>query len=230
MALQLVIAPSGGDIIPDEFRPWDTTAPLIFGGASSTSEILLNLPEVEKNDGNKVPPFTSEEGLELERLTLDPSQEPGVRMFDPNDVDTFNELTSMVIQMLHGIPSMVRTKTVPVATEPSTGRTLTPTEEKLRNGRSFSEVIEYLTSRPWTIVEEVYFESPLMGEARERIEFERQEEEREPIVEEGSIVCTGRGCTSRRITENQVQTRSADEGFTSFLFCTECGHRWRKRG
>ena len=28
----------------------------------------------------------------------------------------------------------------------------------------------------------------------------------------------------------QVQTRSADEPMTTFVFCNECGNRWKVRG
>ncbi|XP_013390453.1 transcription elongation factor S-II [Lingula anatina] len=34
-------------------------------------------------------------------------------------------------------------------------------------------------------------------------------------------------CLKRNCTYNQVQTRSADEPMTTFVFCNECGHRWK---
>ncbi|XP_014671244.1 PREDICTED: transcription elongation factor A protein 1-like isoform X3 [Priapulus caudatus] len=34
-------------------------------------------------------------------------------------------------------------------------------------------------------------------------------------------------CRKTRCTYNQVQTRSADEPMTTFVFCLECGHRWK---
>jgi transcription elongation factor S-II len=34
-------------------------------------------------------------------------------------------------------------------------------------------------------------------------------------------------CGKRNCTYNQVQTRSADEPMTTFVFCNECGHRWK---
>lgn len=34
-------------------------------------------------------------------------------------------------------------------------------------------------------------------------------------------------CKKRNCTYNQLQTRSADEPMTTFVFCNECGHRWK---
>ncbi|XP_064648699.1 transcription elongation factor S-II-like [Lineus longissimus] len=34
-------------------------------------------------------------------------------------------------------------------------------------------------------------------------------------------------CGKRRCSYNQVQTRSADEPMTTFVFCNDCGHRWK---
>ncbi|OQR75926.1 transcription elongation factor S-II-like [Tropilaelaps mercedesae] len=34
-------------------------------------------------------------------------------------------------------------------------------------------------------------------------------------------------CRKSNCTYNQVQTRSADEPMTTFVFCNECGHRWK---
>ncbi|XP_052776441.1 transcription elongation factor A protein 1-like [Mya arenaria] len=34
-------------------------------------------------------------------------------------------------------------------------------------------------------------------------------------------------CGGKRCTYNQVQTRSADEPMTTFVFCNDCGNRWK---
>ncbi|KAG8199252.1 hypothetical protein JTE90_003679 [Oedothorax gibbosus] len=34
-------------------------------------------------------------------------------------------------------------------------------------------------------------------------------------------------CKKSNCTYNQVQTRSADEPMTTFVYCNECGHRWK---
>lgn len=34
-------------------------------------------------------------------------------------------------------------------------------------------------------------------------------------------------CKKSNCTYNQVQTRSADEPMTTFVFCNECGNRWK---
>ncbi len=43
-------------------------------------------------------------------------------------------------------------------------------------------------------------------------------------IEEGVLECK---CGSRRTISFQRQTRSADEGSTTFAHCVECGTRWR---
>lgn len=42
---------------------------------------------------------------------------------------------------------------------------------------------------------------------------------------DAALVC--RKCNSHRITSEQKQTRSADEGFTVFFTCLDCGARWK---
>ncbi|VDP16863.1 unnamed protein product [Schistosoma margrebowiei] len=34
-------------------------------------------------------------------------------------------------------------------------------------------------------------------------------------------------CKQTKCTYNQVQTRSADEPMTTFVYCNNCGHRWK---
>ena len=47
-----------------------------------------------------------------------------------------------------------------------------------------------------------------------------------PIVKEGAIQC--KRCGKRKCFYYQIQTRSADEGMTTFYTCTECGNRWKR--
>lgn len=51
------------------------------------------------------------------------------------------------------------------------------------------------------------------------------EEKQNLVVEEGIFTCSK--CFSKRIHSEQIQIRSADEGATTFLKCTQCGHQWR---
>lgn len=44
-------------------------------------------------------------------------------------------------------------------------------------------------------------------------------------VKEGEFTCSR--CKSRRIAYDQLQTRKADEGVTTFLRCIDCGKRWK---
>lgn len=47
------------------------------------------------------------------------------------------------------------------------------------------------------------------------------------IIEVADSVTPCRGCGSFKVTENSVQTRSADECATSFFFCTKCKKSWK---
>ena len=47
------------------------------------------------------------------------------------------------------------------------------------------------------------------------------------IVEVADSVTPCKKCGSLKVTENSVQTRSADEGATSFFFCTKCKTSWK---
>ena len=37
-------------------------------------------------------------------------------------------------------------------------------------------------------------------------------------------------CRKSNCTYNQAQTRSADEPMTTFVYCNNCGNRWKVRG
>ena len=47
-----------------------------------------------------------------------------------------------------------------------------------------------------------------------------------PIVKEGAIKCYR--CGTNKCFYYQIQTRSADEGMTTFYTCTQCGKRWKR--
>ncbi len=47
------------------------------------------------------------------------------------------------------------------------------------------------------------------------------------IVEVADSVTPCKKCGSLKVTENSVQTRSADECATSFYFCTKCENSWK---
>jgi DNA-directed RNA polymerase subunit M/transcription elongation factor TFIIS len=59
---------------------------------------------------------------------------------------------------------------------------------------------------------------------REKLEEEDQFLTNPFEIEEGVLECK---CGSKRTISFQRQTRSADEGSTTFAQCVECGTRWR---
>lgn len=52
------------------------------------------------------------------------------------------------------------------------------------------------------------------------------ENEDDKFVEEGEVTCGKCGC--KKITKTELQTRSGDEGATTFYKCTKCKSRWKK--
>ncbi len=89
----------------------------------------------------------------------------------------------------------------------------------------------------WEQFEQFYFEREGMQDktgwehpAFDSIKQEIKEEEdfnSNPYqVEEGVMNC--RRCKSARTYSYQKQVRSADEGFSTFVFCFDCGEKFRE--
>lgn len=55
----------------------------------------------------------------------------------------------------------------------------------------------------------------------------RDKNKYEVNIEASTDAFTCRKCKSKKITYIQLQTRSADEGITTFCTCVECGTRWK---
>jgi len=69
------------------------------------------------------------------------------------------------------------------------------------------------------------FQLPIYKEVR-KIEEERDNILLNPVqVEDGVLQCSK--CKSFKTVSYQRQTRSADEGMTTFSTCTVCIHRWK---
>jgi DNA-directed RNA polymerase subunit M/transcription elongation factor TFIIS len=69
-----------------------------------------------------------------------------------------------------------------------------------------------------------YWNNPIYDQYKEKI-LEEDNFITNPFeIEEGVLECR---CGSKRTISFQKQTRSADEGSTTFAQCVECGNRWR---
>jgi DNA-directed RNA polymerase subunit M/transcription elongation factor TFIIS len=65
---------------------------------------------------------------------------------------------------------------------------------------------------------------PVYSEYKQKLEEEDQFLMNPFEIEEGVLECK---CGSKRTISFQRQTRSADEGSTTFAQCVECGTKWR---
>lgn len=66
------------------------------------------------------------------------------------------------------------------------------------------------------------FDSFLFNEYKTNTSYENQKVE----IKEGDFQC--KKCKKKKCTYFLLQTRAADEGFTTFITCMECGHRWKQ--
>jgi DNA-directed RNA polymerase subunit M/transcription elongation factor TFIIS len=69
------------------------------------------------------------------------------------------------------------------------------------------------------------WEHPIFASVRE-LQIEQDEFITNPVeVEEGVLECNK--CNSKKTFSFQCQTRSADEGSTTFAQCANCGNKWK---
>lgn len=95
------------------------------------------------------------------------------------------------------------------------------------------EISLHLLNNKKSIKELIYFlDKGTLGYNHPRYEelrFQQEEEDRfatTPFeIEEGVLECER--CGSKKTFSFQKQTRSADEGATTFAQCVECGNKWR---
>lgn len=69
------------------------------------------------------------------------------------------------------------------------------------------------------------FNHPVFNKIKKYIEDEDHFMTNPLEIEKGVLTCK---CGSQKTISFQRQIRSADEGFTTFAQCVECGHRWRQ--
>ena len=69
------------------------------------------------------------------------------------------------------------------------------------------------------------WQHPVFRKIKKQIETEDYFISNPLEIEKGVLICK---CGSQKTISFQRQTRSADEGFTTFAQCIECGTRWRQ--
>jgi DNA-directed RNA polymerase subunit M/transcription elongation factor TFIIS len=93
----------------------------------------------------------------------------------------------------------------------------------------FDKLMEYL--KTVSSADEIARTSPLLEQAQIQLRIEDElAERRNENISEGKYECPKAGCKSKKIGFRQMQTRSGDEGSTTFLRCTVCNERWKERG
>jgi DNA-directed RNA polymerase subunit M/transcription elongation factor TFIIS len=89
----------------------------------------------------------------------------------------------------------------------------------LNNNKDIKKVIDILLKG------KIGFDHSMYDQYKQK-KLEQDEFATQPInIEEGVIECTA--CGSKRTLSYQKQTRSADEGSTTFSHCVDCNKRWK---
>ena len=108
-----------------------------------------------------------------------------------------------------------------------------------RDIHSFEELYrsmcyDYLSERPeecWAVTKKDSLSGSFGWSSGRFNNLQKEQEEEDafianPIeIEEGVVTC-GK-CGSNKTYSYQLQTRSGDEGITSFVRCVQCGSRWK---
>lgn len=67
-----------------------------------------------------------------------------------------------------------------------------------------------------------------MKKIQKKMEEENMRDSRVPVNEgTATDMFTCGKCKSKKCTYTQLQTRSSDEPMTTFVYCMNCGHRWK---
>lgn len=83
---------------------------------------------------------------------------------------------------------------------------------------------EYLLGNSLKIESDI-FRYPIFKEARALEEEHDVFINSPPVVEDGVIVCPK--CRGSKTISYQRQTRSVDEGMSTYSQCVDCKHRWK---
>ena len=97
--------------------------------------------------------------------------------------------------------------------------------------RKFGFEVAYEFCKNIENVGEVIKQTPLLESVREQLQIDDEMVEKGgETISENSYTCIKAGCNNKKIGFFMKQTRSGDEGATTFLRCTVCGKRWSERG
>jgi len=92
----------------------------------------------------------------------------------------------------------------------------------VKNG--FDKTLEYLKSKPWVSRDQIILMNPNLENARLKIIRDAEIFRNKKLVMSGVFKC--KRCGSENTSYVQKQTRSADEGMTTFITCEDCNNHW----
>lgn len=109
------------------------------------------------------------------------------------------------------------------------------TEEVFSSIKSLADGLSEDTAEKYAHITEEFESNPYVFFDTEFFSFARKEEENSDVssakrvassmMRDSRYTCSK--CKSRKIATSQEQTRSADEGATTFYECWNCGFVWR---
>lgn len=133
---------------------------------------------------------------------------------------TIKKCTQKGIPLKWGEPNFV-TEYVKCGRKVLSNITYTPNAEQIKSkilsGELKPEKLGYMSHRE--LYPEKWAKVDLINNAR--MMYLKKPEE----IQDGLFTCSR--CKSKKTTYTQAQTRSADEPMTSFIYCSNCGKRWK---
>lgn len=94
-------------------------------------------------------------------------------------------------------------------------------EEENEESKAIKIILEYMNSRKFEDQTDFISSLPNLKESRDRLELRMDIKQRKETVGQGVFTC--KFCKSKATTHKYVQIRSADEGESARVLCSNCG-------